>query len=140
MTKHFSLKQIILNGLIGGFFINLIDVLVTISTVANNWNQVLLSQNIAINPLTPIYYVSASFLAGVILCWTLISLSSSFGLNRKTALISSILIWGISRLYGFGHVVMGQMPLYIFAIMSTGLLLGFILGGQIILKQLQKIK
>ncbi|MBC8042015.1 MAG: hypothetical protein IAF08_01095 [Rhizobacter sp.] len=41
----------------------------------------------------------------------------------------SLLLWGVSRLYGAGHVVMGQMPLWIFAVMSLGLLLGFVLGG-----------
>jgi hypothetical protein len=131
-TKTFSTKQIILAGLLGGFFINLCDVVITVTTVANDWNNVLIGQGIAINPMTPPYYVSASFVAGMILCWTLTVLSAKFGFTRLTALRASLLLWSISRLYGIGHVVMGQMPLRIFAIMSSGLLLGFIVGGQMI--------
>jgi hypothetical protein len=131
-TQTFSNKKIIIGGLIGGFFINFCDVTVTVTTVVNAWNQVLTNQGIAINPLTPAYYVSASFVAGIILCLTISTLSFRFDLTRQTALRASFLLWGISRLYGMGHVVMGQMPIHIFAVMSAGLLLGFVVGGQMI--------
>jgi hypothetical protein len=137
-NQEFNNKQILLAGLIGGFFINLCDVTVTVSTVADAWNQVLIGQGIAINPLTPAYYVSASFVAGIILSWTIATLSFRYKFTRQTALRASFLLWGISRLYGMGHVVMGQMPIHIFAIMSAGLLLGFIVGGQMIFRYLQK--
>jgi hypothetical protein len=137
-TQTFNNKQILIGGLIGGFFINLCDVTITVSTVADAWNQVLIGQRIAINPLTPAYYVSASFVAGIILSWTISTLSFRYKFTRQTALRASFLLWGISRLYGMGHVVMGQMPIHIFAIMSAGLLLGFIIGGQMIFGYLQK--
>jgi hypothetical protein len=136
----FTTKNILFGGLLGGFFINLCDVLITVTTVADAWNGVLTNQGIAINPLTPAYYVSASFVAGIILCWTISTLSFRYGLSRETALKASFLLWTISRLYGMGHVVMGQMPLYIFATMSAGLLLGFIVGGQIIFWYLNRVK
>jgi hypothetical protein len=139
-TKSFSTKKTILAGLLGGFFINLCDVTVTVATVANAWNNVLTGQGIAINPMTPPYYVSASFVAGVILCWTLTVLSEKFGFTKQTALRASLLLWTVSRLYGMGHVVMGQMPLWIFAIMSIGLLLGFVVGGQVIFWFLNRSK
>jgi len=125
-------KQIIFGGLIGGFIINLCDVTVTVTTVAKKWNAVLESQGLKPSPFTPPYYVSASFIAGIILAWTISVLSAKYGMTRETAFIASFLLWGISRLYGAGHVVMGQMPISIFSIMSLGLLLGFIAGGQII--------
>ena len=139
-TPIFSNKTLLLGGLIGGFFINFCDVIITVTTVADAWNGVLISQGIAINPLTPAYYVSASFIAGIFLCWTISVLSTQYGLTRQTALRASFLLWGISRLYGMGHVVMGQMPMPIFAVMSTGLLLGFIVGGQMIFWYLNKQK
>jgi hypothetical protein len=139
-TQTFSNKKIIIGGLIGGFFINLCDVTVTVSTVADAWNQVLINQGIAINPLTPAYYVSASFVAGIILCWAIATLSFKYELSGQTALRSSFLLWGISRLYGMGHVVMGQMPIHIFAIMSAGLLLGFVVGGQMIYRYLKQVQ
>jgi hypothetical protein len=127
-----SILQIIVAGLIGGFFINLCDVTITVATVAKEWNAVLESQGLKPTPFTPPYYVSASFVAGIVLAWTITVFSAKYGLTRETSLISSLLLWGISRLYGAGHVVMKQMPLKIFSIMSFGLLLGFIVGGQMI--------
>jgi hypothetical protein len=123
-------KQIILGGLLGGLFINLCDVTVTVTTVAKKWNAVLESQGLKPSPFTPPYYVSASFIAGIILAWVLSVISVKYGITRETALMASFLLWGISRLYGAGHVVMGQMPFQIFGIMSAGLLLGFIVAGQ----------
>jgi hypothetical protein len=131
-TLSFTNMQIIIAGLVGGFFINLCDVTITVTTVAKKWNAVLVSQGIKPSPFTPVYYVSASFIAGIILAWVISVLSSKYGLTRETALLASFLLWGISRLYGAGHVVMGQMPLSIFSIMSAGLLLGFIVAGQFI--------
>jgi hypothetical protein len=139
-TKKISTKQIILAGLLGGFFINLCDVAITVATVATDWNNILIGQGIAINPMTPPYYISASFVAGIILCWTLTVLSAKFGFTRQTALRASLLLWSISRLYGMGHVIMGQMPLRIFTIMSSGLLLGFVVGGQMIYWVLNRAK
>jgi hypothetical protein len=124
--------KIIIAGLIGGLCINLCDVPVTVLTVAKEWTKVLENQGLKPSKFTPPYYVSASFIAGIILAWTISVLSAKFGMTRETAFISSFLLWGISRLYGAGHVVMRQMPIKIFSIMSFGLLLGFILGGQVI--------
>jgi hypothetical protein len=53
-------------------------------------------------------------------------------LGVTTALISSLLVWFTTRVYSGGHVVMGQMPIGIFLIMSTGLGLGYIAGGQVL--------
>jgi hypothetical protein len=131
-TNTFTTGQIILSGLIGGFFINLCDVTVTVTTVAKKWNAVLESQGIKPSAFTPPYYVSASFVAGIILAWVISVISAKYGFSRETAFIASLLLWGISRLYGAGHVVMGQMPFSIFSIISLGLLLGFIVAGQMI--------
>jgi hypothetical protein len=131
-TSSFTAMQIIFAGLLGGLFINVCDVTITVATVAKSWNAVLESQGIKPSVYTPPYYVTASFIAGIILAWTITVLSAKYGMTRQTALMASILLFSISRLYGAGHVVMGQMPLKIFSIMSFGLMLGFVAGGQII--------
>jgi hypothetical protein len=123
-------KRIIPVSLLSGFLINLCDVTITVTTVATAWNAELARQGIAPNPFTPPYYVSVSFVAGAVLVWHYRHLSRSRGATPSTALGASTLLWGISRLYGGGHVVMGQMPLWIFGIMSFGLLLGFVVAGQ----------
>jgi len=137
-TTSFTTMQIILGGLLGGLLINVCDVTVTVTTVAKKWNAVLESQGLKPSPFTPPYYVSASFIAGIILAWTITVISAKYGMTRQTALIASLLLFTISRLYGAGHVVMGQMPIKIFSIMSFGLLLGFVAGGQIIYWYLTK--
>jgi hypothetical protein len=137
-TTTFTTMQIIIAGLIGGFFINLFDVTVTVTTVAKKWNAVLESQGLKPSAFTPPYYVSASFVAGILLAWTIIVFSANFGMTRENALIASLVLFGISRLYGAGHVVMKQMPLKIFSIMSFGLFLGFTAGGQMIFWYLTK--
>ncbi len=124
------MKRIILASLLSGFLVNLCDVTVTVSTVATSWNAVLLGPGIEPNPLTPPYYVSASFVAGALLVWLYRQLEITSSSRTLAAFQASFLLWGISRLYGAGHVVMGQMPLWIFSIMSGGLLLGFIVAGQ----------
>jgi hypothetical protein len=131
-TTSFTTMQIIIGGLIAGLLINLCDVTITVTTVAKKWNAVLQSQGLKPSPFTPPYYVSASFIAGIVLAWVITVLSVKYGITRETALMASLLLWGISRLYGAGHVVMGQMPIKIFSIMSFGLLLGFIVAGQFI--------
>jgi hypothetical protein len=137
-TTSFTTIQIILSGLLGGLLINVCDVTVTVTTVAKKWNSVLESQGLKPSPFTPPYYVSVSFIAGIILAWTITVISVKYGMTRQTALIASLLLFTISRLYGAGHVVMRQMPIKIFSIMSFGLLLGFIAGGQIIYWYLTK--
>jgi hypothetical protein len=119
-------KQILLGGLLAGLAINVCDVTITVMTVAKKW------QGIRPSALTPPYYVTASFLAGIVLAWTFSSLAVPYGFSRSTALMASLLLWGISRLYGAGHVVMGQMPLAIFTVMSLGLCLGFVAAGQVL--------
>jgi hypothetical protein len=131
-TTSFTTMQIIIGGLIAGLLINLCDVTITVTTVAKKWNAVLQSQGLKPSPFTPPYYVSAGFIAGIVLAWVITVLSVKYGITRETALMASLLLWGISRLYGAGHVVMGQMPIKIFSIMSFGLLLGFIVAGQFI--------
>jgi hypothetical protein len=125
-------KQIIIGGLLAGLFINICDVTVTVTTVAKKWNAVLENQGIKPSPFTPPYYITASFISGIVLAWTISVFAAKYGLTRETALIASLLLWVISRLYGAGHVVMGQMPFSIFSIMSIGLCLGFIVAGQFV--------
>jgi hypothetical protein len=137
-TTSFTTIQIILGGLLGGLAINICDVTITVTTVAKKWNAVLESQGIKPSPFTPPYYISVSFIAGIILAWTITIFSAKYGMTRQTALIASLLLFAISRLYGAGHVVMGQMPIKIFSVMSFGLLLGFVAGGQIIYWYLTK--
>jgi hypothetical protein len=84
-TKTFSNKNILIGGLLSGFFINFCDVLITISTVADDWNKVLESQGIAFNPLTPPYYITASFMAGIVLCWLLSILQLRYGWAKKNS-------------------------------------------------------
>jgi hypothetical protein len=104
-TTSFTTMQIIIGGLIGGLLINLCDVTITVTTVAKKWNAVLQNQGLKPSPFTPPYYVSASFIAGIVLAWVITVLSVKYGITRETGLMASLLLWGISRLYGAGQFI-----------------------------------
>lgn len=127
-----STKQMLLGGLLAGLCMNVCDVTVTVTTVAKRWTGVLESQGLRPSPFTPPYYVTANFLAGIGMAFLLSVFAASFGMSRQTALMVSLCLWAISRLYGAGHVVMRQMPLDIYSVMSAGLLLGMVVGGQVL--------
>jgi hypothetical protein len=121
-----------LTALVAGLIINIVDVATTLAFAAKPWNAVLASQGIAPSPLTPPYYVFANFVGGFVLFGLYAILVKLWGEGANVALAASIAIWFVTRLYGGGHVVMRQMPLRLFAIMSTGLGLGYLVAGQFI--------
>ena len=118
--------------LIAGLVINAIDVAATLLFAAKPWNRVLQSQGIAPSALTPPFYITANFVGAAILV-QLVRLIVGQGFTPvDAALIASLALWFVTRLYGAGHVVMRQMPLRLFAIMSTGLCGGYVCAGQYI--------
>lgn len=123
--------EVLVIGLLAGFVINACDVAVTVAFAATEWESVLRSQGLTPSSWTPPFYVSATFLGGVIWVAVYAVFRRSLAPTPATAAVVSLLLWGVSRLYGAGHVVMGQMPTHIFAIMSGGLLAGYLLGGQV---------
>jgi hypothetical protein len=122
----------ILVSLISGLLINLFDVGITVAFAATPWTTELRRQGISPNRWTPPYYVTTSFVAGALLVWLYPILAVARGPSVSTALVTSVLMWLLTRIYGAGHVVMRQMPLQIFAVMSSGLLLSFIAAGQVV--------
>jgi hypothetical protein len=111
--------------------INAVDVACTLLFAVKPWEAELRRQGLAPSMLTPPYYVAANFVGGVVLSFVYWHLSADLGPGVSTAALASVLVWLVSRVYGGGHVVMGQMPLRIFAVMSTGLLAGYLAGGQV---------
>jgi hypothetical protein len=117
---------------VAGVVVTAVDVACTLLFAVRAWNAELARQGLEPSPLTPPYYVIANLIGGVLLTWLYGQLSVSIGPGASTALVASLLLWGISRIYGGGHVVMGHMPLRIFAIMSAGLGLGYVVAGQLL--------
>jgi hypothetical protein len=125
MTTEFPF----LAALATGFSINALDIGCTLLFAAKPWEAEL---RLEPRNFTPHYYILTNFIGGFILTFVYIQFAKSLGLGVTTALISSLLVWFTTRIYGGGHVVMGQMPIGIFLIMSTGLGLGYIAGGQLL--------
>ena len=131
MDRRPGCPAVLMVGLLTGFLINACDVTTTVVFVAAEWEGVLRSQGLTPSGWTPPFYVSANFMGGIIWVAAYSVFRRALAPTPATALSVSLLIWGISRLYGAGHVVMGQMSAHIFAIMSGGLLAGYLLGGQV---------
>jgi hypothetical protein len=121
-----------LAALAAGFAINAFDISCTLLFAAKPWETELRRQGLEPRNFTPPYYILTNFIGGFILTFVYIQFAKSLGLGVTTAPISSLLVWITTRIYGGGHVVMGQMPIGIFLIMSTGLGLGYIAGGQVL--------
>jgi hypothetical protein len=115
-----------------GFAINLLDIGCTLLFAAKPWEAELRRQGLEPRKLTPPYYIITNFVGGLILTFVYLQFAKAQGTGIVTALISSLVIWFVSRIYGGGHVVMGQMPLRIFLVMSIGLGLGYVVGGQLL--------
>jgi hypothetical protein len=115
-----------------GLSINVLDITCTLLFSAKPWEAELRRQGLEPRNITPPYYIITNFVGGLLLTFVYIQFAQTLGKGAITALISSLLVWLITRIYGGGHVVMGQMPITIFLIMSTGLGLGYIAGGQLL--------
>jgi hypothetical protein len=121
-----------LAALAAGFAINLLDIGCTLLFAAKPWEAELRRQGLEPRKLTPPYYIITNFVGGLILTFVYLQFAKAQGAGIATALVSSLVIWFLSRIYGGGHVVMGQMPLRIFLVMSIGLGLGYVAGGQVL--------
>jgi hypothetical protein len=128
MTDEFPL----LTALGVGFVINALDISCTLLFAAKPWEAELQRQGLKPRKLTPPYYILTNFVGGLLLTFVYLQFAKTLGSGVTTALISSLLIWFVSRIYGGGHVVMGQMPIRIFLTMSIGLGIGYIAGGQVL--------
>jgi hypothetical protein len=128
MTTEFPF----LAALAAGFAINALDIGCTLLFAAKPWEAELRRQGLEPRSFTPPYYILTNFIGGFILTFVYVQFAKSFGFGVTTALTCSLLVWFTTRIYGGGHVVMGQMPIRIFATMSAGLGLGYIVGGQLL--------
>lgn len=126
------MNDFLLTALIVGLIINAADIAVTLLFAAKPWNDVLRGQGIAPSPFTPPYYIAANFIGAGFLLAAYGLAVPSLGSGPTTALVVSLSLWAVTRIYGGGHAVMGQMPWRLFAIMSSGLGLGYVLAGQFI--------
>jgi hypothetical protein len=128
MNADFSLVA----GLAAGFTINLLDVGFTLLFAAKPWEAELRRQGLDPRKLTPPYYVLTNFVGGILLAYLYAQFSHALGLGIGTSIAASAVMWLATRIYGGGHVVMGQMPLRIFAVMSSGLALGYFAAGLVV--------
>jgi hypothetical protein len=126
------MTEMLVTAILAGVILNAADIAVTLLFAARPWNAVLLSQGLMPSAWTPPYYIIVNFIGAAVLLTTYRLLAQVEGTGAATALIASLSIWFVTRMYGGGHAVMGQMPVRLFAIMSAGLALGYVLAGQFI--------
>jgi hypothetical protein len=125
MSNHYP----VLAALAAGLTINVVDVGSTLLFAAKPWEKELRRQGLEPRAATPPYYVLTNFVGGLLLAYVSLRFASSLGNTVSTTLKASLVMWLTTRIYGGGHVVMGQMPPRIFAVMSTGLCAGYLLAG-----------
>jgi hypothetical protein len=115
-----------------GLTINVFDITCTLLFAAKPWEAELRRQGLEPRNTTPIYYIITNFIGGLLLTFVYGQFAQTLGAGAIAAIIASLLVWSLTRIYGGGHVVMGQMPIAIFLVMSTGLGIGYVAGGQLL--------
>jgi hypothetical protein len=128
MSSEFSY----LAALAAGLTINVVDVGCTLLFAARPWETELRRQGLEPRRQTPPYYVLTNFVGGFLLAYVYVQFSKSMGDSVGSAAKASLVVWLATRIYGGGHVVMGQMPARIFVVMSTGLGVGYLVAGAVL--------
>ena len=127
---HPSTRRIVWSGLLAGLIVNLIDVPNSAIVVSPKWMAVLASQGITPNvPAISAFYTLLHFGYGVAMMALATWLSRRFGARASTGLIASLLLLVVNRGFGLGAVVMGQMPLTIFLMFSSSMVVGSLVAG-----------
>jgi hypothetical protein len=121
--------RIIQSGLLAGLLVNLVDVPNSAIVVSPQWSAVLAAQGITINgPAVGGYFTVLHFVWGLVLMTLTAWLLPRFSPSGAAAIATGALLL-VQRGFGFGSVVMGQMPLHIWLQFSWSFVLGTILGA-----------
>lgn len=119
---------IIKGGLVAGLLINLIDVPNSIFYAAPKLEAQLRAWSVVSSRLMPPYFILLHFVLGIALVW-LASLLKNQGMASIAAAVTSwVFVVGLNRLFGFGNVLIGNMPASIFVAFSWSFLVGSLLG------------
>jgi hypothetical protein len=125
-----SLSRLLPGGLLAGLLVNLVDVPNSALLVAPDWNRVLAAQGIVPSgPAIGAYFTTVHFVYGVLIVATYAMMRERYGSGAWTAVGATGLLLVVHRMFGFGAVVMGQMPASIWLRFSASMVVGSLVGG-----------
>jgi uncharacterized membrane protein YagU involved in acid resistance len=123
-----SLKRILLAGLAGGFVLNLIDTPWSILMMVPR-NQVFLeAHGLVTSPLTGPWFLLTHFVFVTVIAWVYAIARNSYGKSTWTALAAGAALLIANRMFGFGNVLVGTIPLDVFWGFSASFVLGTFLA------------
>jgi hypothetical protein len=121
-------QRILQAGLLAGLLVNLVDVPNSAIVVSPQWTAFLAAQGVTLNgPLVGGYFTALHFVWGLVLMSLTAWLVPRFS-PARAALVASGMLLLLQRGFGFGSVVMGQMPLGIWLQFSWSFVLGTCAG------------
>jgi hypothetical protein len=122
------MSNLIISGLIAGLVINLVDVPSSIFYAAPKLAVQLNKWGIVSSKAMPPYFVILHFILGIALVWLFSSLKMQGYSFFESVFYSWLFIIGLNRLFGFGNVLIGNMPGPIFTAFSWAFCVGTYLG------------
>jgi hypothetical protein len=124
------LRRIVLAGLVAGLVVNVVDIPNSAIVVSPRWTAFLGQHGIVMDiPLVSVFYTLLHLAYGIGLAYAYTVARARFGGGTATALATALFLLVLHRAFGFGMVVMGTMPLGIYAMFSASMTLGTLLGG-----------
>jgi hypothetical protein len=126
--SNISLKRILLAGLAGGFVLNLIDTPWSILVMVPRNQAFLEAHGLVTSPLTGPWFLLNHFVFVTVIAWVYAIARNSYGKSMGTAFASGAVLLIVNRMFGFGNVLIGTIPLPVFLGFSVSFVVGTFLA------------
>ncbi len=124
--------KIIIGGLLAGLVMNVIDFIVNVPLLGEQWAVATKALNLTTMTSeggSAAGWITTDFLAGIALVWLYASIRPRYGAGPKTAIIAGAAIWFVMTLVHSSYVFLGIYPLNLIAVSALGGYIAIIAGA-----------
>jgi hypothetical protein len=125
-----NIAKVIIGGLLAGLVINVIDYIVNVPWLGEQWAVATKALNVtASEGGSAAGWVITDFLSGIVLVWLYASIRPRYGAGPKTAVIAGFSVWFIKCLVFASYVFMSIYPLSLMGASAVGGYVAVIAGA-----------